>query len=102
MKLAVSGPIHMTEVPVSKSQSFTSLRIDIDPIDLVDLHRQVLKTTGRAEFTTRDGQTTVLVCKTELDALEQALAILSDTDHVRSVRDNLARVARMCNHPLAG
>jgi hypothetical protein len=103
MKFAPMGPEHMTEVPIKNpSPPITSVNIDVDRVELVQLHRQVLKQTGRVELRTRDGQVSVLISKSELDGLEQALAILSDTDSVRDVRDQLARVAALAANPVAG
>jgi hypothetical protein len=79
-----------------------SVNIDLERIDLVELHRLVLKHTGRVELNTLDGQSSVLITRSELRALEEALAILSDTESVRGVREHLARIASLADNPLAG
>jgi PHD/YefM family antitoxin component YafN of YafNO toxin-antitoxin module len=82
--------------------SFLSVNLDLERIDVAELHRMVLKQTGRVELVTRDGQETVLITKSELRALEEALAILSDTQSVRAVREQLERVAALSRNPLVG
>ena len=69
-------------------------RVEIESgklIDLIKLHQLVLKKTKRVELVTRDGGTSVLISKSELDALEQALEILGDTEEVRAMQDAIAR-----------
>ncbi|HEY7086678.1 MAG TPA: hypothetical protein VH518_01235 [Tepidisphaeraceae bacterium] len=69
--------------------------IDVFNQDLLDLHRQVANRTGRVVLRTRDGTMTVLISKTELDAMEEALAILSQTEEVRGVKEQLSRIAEL-------
>lgn len=56
-----------------------------------DLHRQVAKGHGRVEIT-RDGcdDVCVLISKSELEALERALEILSDTSDFRAMCKRVA------------
>src|SRR5262245_28949519 len=56
-------------------------------VDLIELHQLVLKKSKRIELVTPDGGTSVLISKSELEALEQALDILGDTVEVRAMRD---------------
>ena len=65
---------------------------------LDQLHADVVRHKGRIEIT-RDGcdDCCVLISKTELDALEQALAILSDTDGVRAMSGQIAHLAASCS-----
>ena len=58
------------------------------------LHDLVVRFKGRIEVT-RNGcdDCCVLISKAELDALEQALAILSDTDGVRAMSGQIAQLA---------
>jgi hypothetical protein len=60
--------------------------------ELCRLHELVVRTTGRVEVAGDDG-TSVLISKTELDSLERALAVLSQTDEVRELCDVVAQLA---------
>lgn len=62
--------------------------------NLANLHEYVTRTNGRIEIT-RPGSDDrcVLVSKEELDCLERALAILSDTDDVRDMCGKIAQLA---------
>jgi hypothetical protein len=103
MNVAVPGSQVMTHSSANRpSQSVVSVNLDSDRFRIVDLHRQVLNDTARVELRSRDGQATVLISKSELDALEQALAILSDTEGVRGVREQLGRLAALTAGPLSG
>jgi hypothetical protein len=73
--------------------------IDLDAaepshVDLACLHAQVLGKYGRIELVRRAGAC-VLISKDELDGLERALEILSSTDTVRLMRQEIALVARV-------
>ena len=67
---------------------------------LAQLHADVSQNTGRIEIT-REGcdDCCVLISKAELDSLEQALAILSDTDGVRAMSGQIAELAATCSEP---
>ena len=65
-----------------------------DHLDLAGLHAQVLTHYGRIELQRRGGAC-VLISKDELDSLEKALEILSATDTVRMMRQEIALVARV-------
>jgi PHD/YefM family antitoxin component YafN of YafNO toxin-antitoxin module len=62
--------------------------------NLTQLHEYVTRTNGRIEIT-RPGsdERVVLVSKEELDCLERALAILSDTEDVRDMCGKIAQLA---------
>lgn len=64
------------------------------------LHDEVVRFKGRIEIT-RNGcdDRCVLISKAELDALERALAILSDTDGVKSMSAQIAQLAAICEAP---
>ena len=62
------------------------------PTTLRDLHHLVVGHTGRVELRDGDGQACVLISKSELDALEHALDILSQTEDVREMREELWRL----------
>ena len=61
---------------------------------LEKLHEDVVRLKGRIEIT-RNGcdDCCVLISKAELDSLEQALAILSDTDGVKQMSGQIAQLA---------
>jgi len=61
---------------------------------LPQLHEFVTRCNGRLEIT-RPGsdQRCVLISKEELDALERALEILSDTEDVRDICEKIAHLA---------
>lgn len=67
---------------------------------LEQLHADVVRHKGRIEVT-RDGcdDCCVLISKAELEAMEQALAILSDTDGVRAMSGQIAQLAATCAEP---
>ena len=71
-------------------------RFDVSLIasNLVHLHEFVTRTKGRVEIT-RPGseQRCVLISQEELQSLERALEILSDTDEVRSICGQIAQLA---------
>ena len=76
---------------------FATIDLDADEpgyIDLTRLHAQVLGKYGRIELIRRGGAC-VLISKDELDGLEKALEILSSTDTVRLMRQEIALVARV-------
>ncbi|HWP40698.1 MAG TPA: hypothetical protein VNL70_07210 [Tepidisphaeraceae bacterium] len=56
------------------------------------LHAQVLRDQSRVEVRSPAG-ISVLISKSELDGLERALEILSQTETVQQLRQELARVA---------
>ena len=63
-------------------------------LNLAGLHAQVLANYGRIELLRRGGAC-VLISKDELDSLEKALEILSATDTVQMMRQEIALVARV-------
>ena len=67
---------------------------------LETLHDEVVRFKGRIQVT-RDGceDCCGLISKAELDALEQALAILSDTDGGKSMGAQSAQLAAICEAP---
>ena len=76
---------------------FATIDLDVaEPgnVDLARLHAQVLGNFGRIELLRRGGAC-VLISKDELDSVEKALEILSSTDTVRLMRQEIALVARV-------
>jgi PHD/YefM family antitoxin component YafN of YafNO toxin-antitoxin module len=77
----------------STGASFQTMRIDDDTsLDLTRLHSSVLQSRGRIELTNSAGDSCVLISKVELDALEKALEILSSTDEVKEMSEQLSRI----------
>ena len=68
--------------------------------NLASLHAFVTRTNGRIEIT-RPGTDDhcVLISKDELDALERALEILSDTDTVRAMCGQISELAAATTGP---
>jgi hypothetical protein len=67
---------------------------------LSQLHDEVVRFKGRIEITV-DGceDCCVLISKSELASLEEALAILSDTDGVKAMSGQIAQLAATCEAP---
>jgi hypothetical protein len=82
----------MNSQSTEPQESFIEIEIDRLPPDLRDLHHLVVGQIGRIELRDGDGAACVLISKSELDALEQALDILSETKDVREMREELSRL----------
>jgi PHD/YefM family antitoxin component YafN of YafNO toxin-antitoxin module len=66
----------------------------IASMDLARLHELVTRTRARVEITRAGSdERCVLLSGTELDALERAIEILSDTATVRDIRGQIAQLA---------
>jgi PHD/YefM family antitoxin component YafN of YafNO toxin-antitoxin module len=57
---------------------------------LGELHQAVCRDKGRVEIKDGDGRTCVLISKEELECLEQALEILSNTSDVQKIAKTIA------------
>lgn len=76
---------------------------DFSSLDLAELRRslaevcqQVAQRQGRVEIKHPEtGQTCVLISKAELESLERALQILSDSETVREMCASLGRLAHL-------
>ena len=70
--------------------------------NLQQLHEYVTRTLGRVEIT-RPGsdERCVLISRQELESLERALEILSDTDDVRDMSGKIAQLAAATGPHLA-
>jgi PHD/YefM family antitoxin component YafN of YafNO toxin-antitoxin module len=67
-----------------------------------ELHQLVAAGHGRVEITRDDcDHACVLISKTELESLERALEILSETDDYQAMSQTLSSVASECNSPAA-
>lgn len=73
------------------------INVEAIAVNVLELHQHVHQLNARIELHTHDGSTCVLMTKKELESLEQALEILSDTDGVRAMRDELSRVATIAS-----
>ena len=72
-----------------ESSPFTFMSIDQFQSRLSELHGHVCRGKGRVEI--RDGQSTcVLISKEELETLEEALEILSQTSDVQKMERTIA------------
>ena len=71
-----------------------SYDVNVIASNLPSLHEHVTRTLERIEIT-RPGseERVVMVSKRELDSLEKALEILSDTEDVRDLSDKIAQLA---------
>ncbi len=70
---------------------------------LNQLLEQVALGDGRIEIVgTREGCVCVLVSKTELDALERAISILSGTAEAQAMRELLGRIASAASRSVEG
>jgi len=70
-------------------EGFTSMSIDQVQLQLSQIHKQVCRAKGRVEI--QDGDSCcVLISKEELDALEEALEILSNTSQVQKIARTIA------------
>lgn len=78
----------------------TTIDLDAERVDVSELHAQVLRRNGRVELR-RGGESCVLLTRQELESLEEALQILSDSDAVRAVRDQIAFAAHLASPMLA-
>jgi PHD/YefM family antitoxin component YafN of YafNO toxin-antitoxin module len=76
------------------AQSHPSYDVSIVAPALESLHEHITRTKGRLEITRRGtDERCVLISKEELDCLEKALAILSDTDGVRDICGRISALA---------
>jgi len=76
------------------SRHFESYDAGDAGVSLAKLHDEVVRFKGRIEIT-RNGsdERCVLISKSELDSIEAALAILSDTDGVKAMSAQIAQLA---------
>ena len=78
---------------------FEQFRVDSRSSVVSRLHGHVLRHRGRIELRDDTGGTTVLISKSELEALETALELLGKTDEVRAMHIEVARLAAASMHP---
>ena len=88
----------------SSSAGFPALMLSQVQSDLIDLYRQIACTQGRVEITAEEGGVCdcVLISKAELDSLERALSILSDSSAVRELSGHLSDLAELVEPEHAG
>jgi PHD/YefM family antitoxin component YafN of YafNO toxin-antitoxin module len=76
------------------AQSHPCFDVTVVAPALESLHEHITKTRGRLEITRRGSdERCVLISKEELESLEKALAILSDTETVRDICGKIAALA---------
>ena len=87
---------------MSEGSGYTPMSIDQVQLQLNQLHKQVCCAKGRVEI--RDGDSCcVLISKEELDALEEALEILSNTSQVQQIARTIAALTHTAAQgPLVG
>ena len=74
---------------MSEGFEFSSMSIDQVQLQLSQLHKQICRAKGRVEI--QDGDNCcVLISKEELESLEQALEILSNTAQVQKMARTIA------------
>jgi PHD/YefM family antitoxin component YafN of YafNO toxin-antitoxin module len=74
---------------MSEGSGFNSMSIDQVQLQLSQLHKQICRAKGRVEI--QDGDNCcVLISKEELESLEQALEILSNTAQVQKMARTIA------------
>ena len=88
---------------VNSSGSGSSFRtMDINEVGraLMDLHEQIVSRNGRVEITSGDGsgQRSVIISKAELQSLERALEILSDSEGVQAMAQSLSKLCAQVEH----
>jgi hypothetical protein len=66
------------------------------PRPAIELYQSIARGHGRIEVLSPEGPC-VIISKAELEGLERALRILSETDNVKSVSHSLAQLAAACN-----
>ncbi len=69
-----------------------AMALDHRGVDLLPLHRLVVGRTGRVELACGDGSKSVLISKDELEALENALLILSNSTELRELHEDVAKL----------
>ena len=61
--------------------------------NLTDLVKAMVKAKGRVEFADANGERFVIVCKDELESLEKAINIMSDTAEFRDICSSMNQLA---------
>ena len=69
---------------------FSSMSIDQVQIRFAQVHEEVCREKGRVEIRDGAGKGCVLISKEELDTLEEALEILSNTSNVQKMAKTIA------------
>ena len=76
--------------------SFQSLDLDHVQGELLSIYEKIACEKGRVEIVRHDGACAcVLISKAELESLERAIEVLSDSEEVRQLTAHLANLARM-------
>ena len=92
--MGVQGADVRSGMDSGNDRTYQAYDVSIVAPALASLHEHVTRTSARVEITRRGTDARcVLISKQELDALERALEILSDTDSVRDICLKIARLA---------
>ncbi len=84
-------------------EAFQSLDVNRLRKELINLYQQVAQSRGRVELNdpNRPEDACVLISKRELESLEQALQILSDSEDVKHLAQSISHACDLCNEPVA-
>jgi hypothetical protein len=81
---------------MSDDSPFQSLNLAQVQGNLMKLYERIACQKGRVEIVSPGGECEcVLISKTELDSLERALEVLSDSDDVRALTHEIEHVAQV-------
>lgn len=83
--------------------SFQSLDLDHVQGQLLSIYERIACEKGRVEIVRNDGACDcVLISKAELESLERAIEVLSDSEGVRELTVHLANLAQLAESQQAG
>lgn len=86
--------------PIDNSKGpFERMHLHSGALDVSQLHTHVLRHGKRIELVDEKGGVTVIISSSELEALETALELLGQTDDVRALHIEVARVAAASRNP---
>jgi len=78
---------------IMSATQFESMSLQEVKENLEDLVNTVARGKKRVEIVNDSGDRCVVICKTELDSLEKAIAILSDTNEFKDICSSLNQLA---------
>jgi hypothetical protein len=81
----------------NSKRPFDRVHLHTTAPDLTRLHKYVLRQGKRVELVDETGGATVLISGSELEALETALELLGQTEDVRALHIEVARLAASMN-----
>ena len=82
-----------------QENGFQTLDVSKARNELIALYEQVARSRGRVELTNGEdpGDACVIISKRELEGLERALQILSDTPSVQALSDSIEHLCEVCS-----